>query len=51
MKEDYSEIDVQETKDGEIFLLHDDGLKRIAGIKRNIWEINSNELTELDAVK
>lgn len=31
---DFAEIDVQETKDGELILLHDDSFKRTAGVKK-----------------
>jgi glycerophosphoryl diester phosphodiesterase len=44
----YSEIDVQETADGKIILLHDDNLKRTAGVNKNIWEIKFDDLKFLD---
>lgn len=46
---DYAEIDVQETKDGVLVLLHDDNLKRTTGVKANIWEKNYYEIQKLDA--
>lgn len=46
---DYAEIDVQETADGRIVLLHDTDLKRIAGVDRKIWEITLAELRQCDA--
>lgn len=46
---DYAEIDVQETKDGEIVLLHDKSLYRTTGLKKNIWNVTYEELQELDA--
>ena len=46
---DYAEIDVQETKDGEIVLLHDSSLERVAGIGRRIWELTYAEVSRLDA--
>ncbi len=46
---DYAEIDVQETADGEIVLLHDKDLMRVAGVERHIWEITLGELRRLDA--
>lgn len=46
---DYAEIDVQETKDGEIVLLHDNNLKRTTGMNRNIWELDYAEVEQLDA--
>jgi glycerophosphoryl diester phosphodiesterase len=46
---DYAEIDVQETKDGQIILLHDPNLKRTTGINKFIWELNYEEVAQLDA--
>ncbi|UCC84099.1 MAG: glycerophosphoryl diester phosphodiesterase membrane domain-containing protein, partial [Gemmatimonadota bacterium] len=46
---DYCEIDVQETADGVVVLLHDEDLMRIAGVDRKIWDINFAELRALDA--
>lgn len=46
---DYAEIDVQETKDGIIVLFHDVNLKRITGVKSNIWSKTYEEIKDLDA--
>jgi glycerophosphoryl diester phosphodiesterase len=46
---DWAEIDVQETSDGIVVLLHDSDLFRATGMKRDIWEITFAELKELDA--
>jgi glycerophosphoryl diester phosphodiesterase len=46
---DWIEIDVQETADGEIILLHDDDLRRIARIDKKVWQVRSEELRDLDA--
>lgn len=46
---DYAEIDVQETADGELVLLHDNSLKRTAGVKKNVWEMTYAEIAQLDA--
>jgi glycerophosphoryl diester phosphodiesterase len=46
---DYAEIDVQETADGEVVLLHDKDLLRIAGLRKNIWEADYSEIKTLDA--
>ncbi len=48
-KSDYAEIDVQETKDGEIVLLHDSWLGRTTGEKKYIWDMTLEEVQELDA--
>ena len=36
---DYAEIDVQETSDGEIVLMHDTNLKRTTGLNASIWTL------------
>lgn len=46
---DVAEIDVQETKDGEIVLLHDTNLKRTTGFNANIWDLTYDEVSQLDA--
>ena len=45
---DFAEIDVQETEDGVIVLLHDTDLRRVAGVDRNVWEVTWDEIRELD---
>ena len=46
---DYVEIDVQETSDGTIVLVHDKDLLRVFGIKKGIWEASFEELKDLDS--
>lgn len=46
---DYAEIDVQETHDGALVLLHDGSLKRTTGVNRNIWTMTLDEVKKLDA--
>lgn len=46
---DYAEIDVQETKDKELIILHDDSFKRTAGVKKNVWDMTLKEVEKLDA--
>lgn len=46
---DYIELDVQQTSDGTLVLLHDRDLLRVAGDPRTIWNISYEELTTLDA--
>ncbi|NET52426.1 MAG: glycerophosphodiester phosphodiesterase, partial [Merismopedia sp. SIO2A8] len=41
---DYAEIDIQQTKDSSLVLLHDSNLKRVTGIERNIWELSDDEV-------
>ncbi len=45
---DWIELDVQETADGEIVVMHDSNLKRTAGTDRNIWEVSYEELRDMD---
>lgn len=41
------EMDVHETKDGQLVLLHDRNLKRVTGCDRNIDEMNWSEVRKL----
>ena len=45
---DAVEIDVQETKDGEIVLMHDRTLKRTTGLRCQVNELTLEELSYLD---
>lgn len=47
-KADYSELDVQETKDGVVVLTHDANLKNNTGVDKNIWELTFDEVQKLD---
>ena len=46
---DYVEIDVQETKDGVVVLMHDTNLKRTTGVNKSIWNVTYEELKFYDA--
>lgn len=46
---DYAEIDVQETKDGVVVLLHDSNLKRTTGVEGEISDWNYKDIRILDA--
>lgn len=48
MKADFAELDVQETADGEIVLFHDKSMKRLAGVDKEIWQLNINEIQKLE---
>jgi glycerophosphoryl diester phosphodiesterase len=45
---DMVEIDVQETADGVVVLLHDSDLMRVAGIPTRIWEVDYDDLRKAD---
>ena len=45
---DYAEIDVQTTADGEVVLLHDADLRRVASVSRRLRDINYRELKDID---
>ncbi|NJN47961.1 MAG: hypothetical protein HC808_17435, partial [Candidatus Competibacteraceae bacterium] len=46
---DFAEIDVQETADGTLVLLHDTDLLRVTGKPYRIWEVGYDEIADLDA--
>ena len=45
---DWVEIDVQETADGEVVVFHDSDFMKLAGLNRKIWEVDAEELSEID---
>ena len=45
---DWIELDVQQTKDGEIVVMHDSSLKRTTGVNKSIWQVNYDEIKDLD---
>lgn len=45
---DYIELDVQQTKDGVIVVMHDPNLKRISGKNINIWDVTYEEIKDID---
>jgi len=46
---DFSELDVQETADGVVVLMHDDSLQRTTNLEAPIWEKSYEDLQALDA--
>lgn len=46
---DYAEIDVRQTKDGVLILMHDASLKRTTGMNKNVWDMDYESILKLDA--
>jgi glycerophosphoryl diester phosphodiesterase len=44
----YVELDVRQTADGVLVLLHDRDLRRVAGVARDIWTVDYGEIRHLD---
>jgi glycerophosphoryl diester phosphodiesterase len=45
---DYVEIDVQESKDGVVMVVHDSDLKKLANANLKIWESTADQLRQVD---
>ena len=45
---DWVEIDVQETADGEVVVIHDSDLMKLAGVNLRVWEASMQQLAEID---
>lgn len=43
------EIDVQQTRDGELIVLHDSDFRRVAGLDQKVWETDYSTVQSLDA--
>ena len=46
---DYIELDVQQTKDGAIIVMHDPNVYRTTGVNSYVWEMTLDQIEELDA--
>ncbi|WP_195892865.1 glycerophosphodiester phosphodiesterase family protein [Bacillus massiliigorillae] len=46
---DYAEVDVQQTKDGQLILLHDTNFQRTTGVNRNVWDVTLKQTRSYDA--
>jgi glycerophosphoryl diester phosphodiesterase len=49
MGADYAELDVRQTKDGAVVLMHDKTVYRTTGVKGFVWDFTLAELKKLDA--
>ncbi len=47
-KADWVEIDVQETKDGEVVVIHDSDFMKISGIQTKVWDGRLEALRQID---
>jgi len=45
---DWIEIDVQESADGEVVVVHDSDLMKLAGVNLRVWEATMQQLAEID---
>jgi len=45
---DWVEIDVQETADGEVVVLHDSGFMKLAGVNLKVWDATMQDLDNID---
>lgn len=45
---DWVELDVQQTADGVLIVMHDSNLKRTTGVDANIWDVTYSEIENLD---
>lgn len=48
VRAEFAEIDVQSTKDGVVVLSHDSNLKNTLGLDRNLWDVNYEEIADLE---
>lgn len=46
---EYAEIDVQQSKDRKLIILHDTNFKRVAGVDKNVWDVNYDEIKTYNA--
>ncbi len=46
---DFIELDVQQTRDGVLVVMHDSNLKRTTGVNKDIWDVDYADTQNLDA--
>ena len=49
LNSDWIELDVQQTKDKMLVVMHDSNLKRTTGVNKNTWDVTYDEIRKLDA--
>jgi len=45
---DWVELDVQQTADGKVIVMHDSSLKRTTGLDKEVWQVTWDEIKDLD---
>ena len=45
---DWAELDVQQTSDGKVIVMHDSSLKRTTGLDKEVWQVTWDEIRNLD---
>lgn len=48
LKTDWIELDVQQTKDQKLIIMHDANFLRTTGIDKNVWEVTYDEIKDYD---
>ena len=46
---DWTELDVQQTKDGQLIIMHDPNTRRTTGVPGNVWDMTYEQISKLDA--
>lgn len=46
---EFAEIDIQQTKDGVLILMHDQNFVRTTGVLKNVWDVSYEEVKSFDA--
>lgn len=49
MGADWIELDVQQSRDGQIIVIHDTNFQRTTGVDANTWKLDYEEIAKLDA--
>ena len=46
---DWIELDIHESRDGQLFVMHDKDFRRTTGVRALAWELTYEEISEMDA--